>query len=468
MTASKTGKQQAAVYVRVSRVGQRDTDSASYGTEAEQEERCRAYAASKGYAVREVVSDIDASGGRWDRRGLDAVLAMAEAGQIDAVIVYRLSRLGRGLRGVLATVERLQAAGVALASVHEGIDLSTASGRMIFNVLASFDQYERELRGEYWDATKSRAHARGVLIGPTPFGYQRIKGGEDAGRLAVHPTEGPVVAEVFKARAEGATFAALADLIDARCPREDGKATSTTQAARIVRGRVYVGEVTHRGHVEQDAHPAIVTEREWRAAQDVRRRAPIRRSEARDFPLSGIARCAGCGTTMSGQARSGTNGTTAVYKCRRRSAAGTCSAPSVIVAGRLEAFVTDAVLDALREREARGVEDPASNVAALAEAAEQADSELAEFVADTSLRRVLGDADWRAGVEARAAARDAANAELEAARDALTGKVLRVPVAEVEHDPELLAAAVRGSVDRVLVRRGRGLAVADRVEIVWR
>ena len=104
--------------------------------------------------------------------------------------------------------------------------------------------------------------------------------------------------------------------------------------------------------------------------------------------------------------------------------------------------------------------------AAQAEAAALADEEVSTYLADPALRHLLGDAEWHAGLEARVTDRDRKNELLQEARDALTGAVVRVSADEVEHDAELLSAAVRGSVDHVLVKRGRGLAIADRVEVI--
>ncbi len=74
------------------------------------------------------------SGVRDDRPGLAALLDYARPG--DTVVVVALDRLGRSLSGVIRTVETLSGAGVLLRSLHEGIDYSTASGRMLAGIFA--------------------------------------------------------------------------------------------------------------------------------------------------------------------------------------------------------------------------------------------------------------------------------------------------------------------------------------------
>ena len=83
------------------------------------------------------------SGARDDRPGLAALLDQLRAG--DTVVVWKLDRLGRNTLHTLETVKALTDAGVTLISTTDGIDSSTAAGRMVIGVLASMAEFEREL-----------------------------------------------------------------------------------------------------------------------------------------------------------------------------------------------------------------------------------------------------------------------------------------------------------------------------------
>jgi DNA invertase Pin-like site-specific DNA recombinase len=99
------------------------------------------------------------SGAREDRPGLVALLGYIRDG--DTVVVVALDRLGRSLSGVIRTIETLTEAGVLLRSLREGIDYSTATGRMLAGIFAALAGYERELMHERAAAARAAARARG-------------------------------------------------------------------------------------------------------------------------------------------------------------------------------------------------------------------------------------------------------------------------------------------------------------------
>lgn len=101
-----------------------------------------------------------------ERPGLSALMAFAREG--DTVLVYRIDRLGRSLIDVLNTVAEMQERGIGLRSLIDGIDPSTASGRLQLGLFATLAEYERELINERVRAGIMAAKARGVKFGQQP------------------------------------------------------------------------------------------------------------------------------------------------------------------------------------------------------------------------------------------------------------------------------------------------------------
>ena len=99
------------------------------------------------------------SGGRTDRPELLRLLDALRAG--DSLVVWRLDRLGRSLKHLVETVERLEALGVAFQSVTEAIDTSTSGGKLVFHIFAALAEFERTLIRERTQAGLQAARARG-------------------------------------------------------------------------------------------------------------------------------------------------------------------------------------------------------------------------------------------------------------------------------------------------------------------
>ena len=103
------------------------------------------------------------SGARDDRPGLAELLAYVREG--DTVVVWKLDRLGRNMLHILETVKALTERGVSLVSVTDGIDSSTAAGRMMIGVLGSLAEYERELVKERTALKRASSRATGTKFG---------------------------------------------------------------------------------------------------------------------------------------------------------------------------------------------------------------------------------------------------------------------------------------------------------------
>jgi DNA invertase Pin-like site-specific DNA recombinase len=145
----------------------------------------------------DVIRDEGASAKSVRRLGLARVLDLVERRQVGAVIVYKLDRLTRSVKDLNSLVELFDKKGVALVSLQESLDATTATGRLMMNLLASVSQWEREVIGERTQDAMQHLKAQGQVYS----------------RPVVDDAE--TLAHIHRMRAAGATYQEIADELTA-------------------------------------------------------------------------------------------------------------------------------------------------------------------------------------------------------------------------------------------------------------
>ena len=149
-------------------------------------EPLRQYAAARGLEVAETYVDHGISGSKTRRPALDRMLVDARRRRFDAVACVKLDRLARSVHHLTALGQELAALGVDLIVLDQAIDTSTPSGRLLFNVLGSIAEFERDLIRERTRAGLAAARRRGATIGRpaalTPESRERVQRLHAAGR----------------------------------------------------------------------------------------------------------------------------------------------------------------------------------------------------------------------------------------------------------------------------------------------
>ena len=99
------------------------------------------------------------SGARAERPGLIQTFEYVREG--DTLVVWRLDRLSRSLKDLISIVARLEADGIGLKSLHESIDTTSSTGKLVFHLFGALAEFERNLIKERTHAGLQSARARG-------------------------------------------------------------------------------------------------------------------------------------------------------------------------------------------------------------------------------------------------------------------------------------------------------------------
>ena len=288
MAPATPALRRCAVYCRVSSDERLAQDFNSIDAQRESGQAYVTSQRAEGWrAVADDYDDPGFSGGNTERPGLKRLLADIERGLLDIVVVYKIDRLTRSLADFSKMVEVFERRGVSFVSVTQQFNTTTSMGRLMLNVLLSFAQFEREVTGERIRDKIAASKRKGLWMGGVPpLGYDVVNR-----LLVVNELEAAVVRRIFT------------DMLSVGSPTLIGRAlntegittkTWTTQSGHVrvgkpidrkylyalLRNRMYLGEVSHKGSWFAGAQDAIVDHGLWSQVHAVLKRDPHERSSA--------------------------------------------------------------------------------------------------------------------------------------------------------------------------------------------
>lgn len=292
----------AAIYARLSR----DTEAST--SIDRQVADCRRLIEARGWTEAGVWTDVDVSGWKVapsDRPGLRDL--RSTWGEIDALVFWKLDRLGRNLLDFSALLADAKDANVALVSVTEGFDVTTPMGKAMASIVAIFAEMEAEaISARRASSAKHLATEGRWATGRAPYGWRIAPRDAGAGyRLTLDPDTAPVLREVVAKVTAGESYSAVARWLNAhghRPPLAD--AWGPTSVVSMLKDRPgLMGLAQHRGRLVKDAegrplvaHEPLLTRSEYEALQaavDGRSGPQAPRHETPQL-LTGLARCAIC------------------------------------------------------------------------------------------------------------------------------------------------------------------------------
>lgn len=317
-------------------------DDAPVNSLENQMEILRTYAAEKRYRIAGESWDDNISGMRFDRKGLEQVSRMAEAGLLDAVIVKDLSRLGRHRTQTALFIDYLRGCGVAVLSVTERLNTLEDGDDLIIGARQLMNDYYAKDIGNKIRYGYREKQKEGLVI-KAPFGYWKDR---NTGRIRLHPEASVTVQMIYDCYSKGMGQKEIArklndlalrtprQLHDERCGKAHGEYRWSYQSVKnILSDESYTGVLTNhrtetRGRtvtqVEEDEqfrhddfYPIIISRPEWEQVQAMlKSNAKPYRGNTASHRYAGLLTCGDCGTTFVPRIRTW-NGTRRVeYLCK--------------------------------------------------------------------------------------------------------------------------------------------------------
>jgi site-specific DNA recombinase len=311
-----------SLYTRVS-----TEDQAREGTSLEvQKEFLVSYAQREGNEIAEIYVDDGYSGYSMERPALRKLLADAKKKKFEMVIVHKIDRFSRNLRDLLNLVEELELLDISLKSATEAYDTSNSAGKMMFQQLGSFAEFERNRIKERVFPGMIKGVQRGNWQGArySPYGYYYNKGKK---LLEVVKEEADIVKLAYTMYLAGQSTQQVAGyLYRKEYKTRSGGRFNTKLICDILKNQIYLGNLVWNRHhydkkqktlkgckyvrnepskviIVKGRHEAIIYQDDFDAVQKkmaFARKGVVRKCNSNEYPLTGIISCARCDNSFQG------------------------------------------------------------------------------------------------------------------------------------------------------------------------
>lgn len=222
-TSKKTNK--AAIYVRVSTEEQAKEGFSLAG----QEQALKDHAKLLGYDIYKIYKDEGKSAKDMHRPAMQQMLKDAEKRYFSAIIVYKLDRFSRSLKDLILTIEKLKEIDIDFVSVQDRIETASASGKLMFHIISSFAEFERDIISERTKFGMTEKAKEGRVVSKAPLGYKIVDG-----QLIIDPEQAEKVRIIFKEFLEsGNSLNKIAKL----------HGLTVRGLLNVLRNRTYIGEI---------------------------------------------------------------------------------------------------------------------------------------------------------------------------------------------------------------------------------
>ncbi len=306
-------KVRVAIYARVSTVEQAEE---GYSIDA-QVEFLRNKCKLEGKTVVAIYEDRGISGKSIDKRfELQRMLEDSKEDIFDEVIVWKTSRLARNSLDLLQIMKTLSENGVVFINATEPYDTSTATGKLMMQLLASVAEFERTTIIENLKMGMNARARKGYKNGGKLLGYRSVGKGKES-RLEIVHEEAEIVRKIFNLYVEGKGYKAIANKLNKQGYRTvKGNLYGISGIREILANPTYIGKIRFNKMTDWSSkrrkgkndnyilvdglHEGIISEDIWNKAQEIRkvRSDKYPRTYSGEFPLTGLLKCPECGYGM--------------------------------------------------------------------------------------------------------------------------------------------------------------------------
>ena len=302
------GPKRAVIYLRVSDPKQVMTDYDPEGISLPaQRKACQKKAEQMGLSVvKEYVEPGRSATEMARRKEFQAMLArIKEKKDVDAVIVYKLSRLARNRIDEALVMDMFRRMEVELVSATEPID-DTPEGQFMQGILSAMNQFRSQQDGADIAYKMGEKAKKGGTLGRAPIGYLNVKEKVDDGyevrTVAVDPERAPFIRQAFELYRDGHTLQDICDILTSRglttkpTSRYPAQAITDGKMADLLRDPYYIGLVTYKGEIFPGRHPAIVDRELFEQVQEIAKTRGVTgaRYRVHDHILKGVLWCGAC------------------------------------------------------------------------------------------------------------------------------------------------------------------------------
>jgi site-specific DNA recombinase len=301
-------RKKAVIYARVS-----TEEQASEGFSIKaQLSHLYKYAELSNFEVIHEYIDEGVSGKSIDGRPqIKKLLMDARLKKFDAVLVYKLDRISRKLKDALEISEELERNNIKLISMQENFDTTTPMGKMVFQLMSSFAELERNTIVDRVKMGMTERAKQGKWNGGQCLGYDCVNK-----QLVVNEQEAVIVKEIFDLAEQGFGLKAIVKRINEKGYKsKKGKLFSVNAIRTILENPIYIGKIRfnqvenwnerrRKGKKKEfifvnGEHQPIITLEQWEKVQQLRKSRSIKPARSdKPYILSGLLKCPTCGHGM--------------------------------------------------------------------------------------------------------------------------------------------------------------------------